>query len=189
MAYLAELAGLHIIIGAFLAGQFVRKEIMDEKLYHVIHDRFFGLSYGFLVPIFFVSLSFHLHFPHSAEFVIFTTVLILMAIVGKLVGSGLGIYPFRKSVWESTIVGFGLNGRGAVELVIASVIIKLSDNLVSEGVISEPLLTDMQFSALILMAFITTFIAPLSLKWSVMKACSRDEQTLFCNRWDKMSSR
>ena len=29
MAYLAELAGLHLIIGAFLAGQFVRKEIMD----------------------------------------------------------------------------------------------------------------------------------------------------------------
>ena len=30
MAYLAELAGLHIVIGAFLAGQFVRREIMDE---------------------------------------------------------------------------------------------------------------------------------------------------------------
>ena len=31
MAYLAELAGLHLIIGAFLAGQFIRKEIMDKK--------------------------------------------------------------------------------------------------------------------------------------------------------------
>ena len=59
MAYLAELAGLHLILGAFLAGQFVRKEIMDENIYRKIKDRFFALSYGFLTPVFFVSLSFH----------------------------------------------------------------------------------------------------------------------------------
>lgn len=185
MAYLADLAGLHIIIGAFLAGQFVRKEIMDEKMYNAIHDRFFGLSYGFLVPIFFVSLSFHLHFPSSLDFILFTTVLTLMAIVGKLVGSGLGLYFFRKSLWESIVVGCGLNGRGAVELVIASVIIKLSNKLMSQGVISEPLLTNSQFSALILMAFITTLLAPVTLKWSAMKACSKDEKALFCQRWDE----
>ena len=51
----------HIIIGAFLAGQFVRREIMDENIYETINDRFFGISYGFLVPIFFASISFHLH--------------------------------------------------------------------------------------------------------------------------------
>ena len=58
MAYFAELAGLHLVIGAFLAGQFVRREIMDSRVYDVISDRFFGISYGFLVPIFFASLSF-----------------------------------------------------------------------------------------------------------------------------------
>jgi Kef-type K+ transport system membrane component KefB len=49
MGYLAELAGLHLIIGAFLAGQFVRKEVMDKKIYDSICDRFYALSYGFLV--------------------------------------------------------------------------------------------------------------------------------------------
>ena len=68
MAYLAELAGLHLIIGAFLAGQFFRKEIMDEKIYEAISDRFYGLSYGFLVPVFFASLSFHLHFSYEWSF-------------------------------------------------------------------------------------------------------------------------
>jgi Kef-type K+ transport system membrane component KefB len=188
MAYLADLAGLHIIIGAFLAGQFVRKEIMDEKIFYAINDRFFGLSYGFLVPIFFASLSFHLHFSWSAHFIIFATVLTLVAIVGKLVGSGAGLYIFRKSIWESTVVGFGLNGRGAVELVIASVIIKLSNNLMAEGVLSEPLLTQAQFSALILMAFVTTLLAPLTLKWAAMRACDTSEKAAFCSKWDEASS-
>jgi len=185
MAYLADLAGLHIIIGAFLAGQFVRKEIMDDKIYNAIIDRFFGLSYGFLVPIFFVSLSFHLHFSAGAEFIIFTSVLTLMAMIGKVVGSGIGLYFFRKNIWESTVVGFGLNGRGAVELVIASVIMKLSNKLMAEGVISDPLLTQIQFSALILMAFITTLIAPVTLRWSAMKACSKSEKAAFCSKWDE----
>ncbi len=41
MATAAELAGLHTVRGAFLAGQFVRKEIMHEKVYNAIRDRFY----------------------------------------------------------------------------------------------------------------------------------------------------
>jgi Kef-type K+ transport system membrane component KefB len=185
MAYLAELAGLHLIIGAFLAGQFVREEIMDQKIYHAISDRFYGLSYGFLVPIFFASLSFHLHFYPEWSFVIFTAVLTLAAIFGKLVGCGIGLSFFRKNIWESVIVGFGMNGRGAVELVVASVVVKLSGELMSSGTIGEPLLTEAQFSALVMMAFITTAMAPLTLRWSVIKTCSSSEKAQFCQLWEK----
>jgi Kef-type K+ transport system membrane component KefB len=129
MAYLAELAGLHLIIGAFLAGQFVRKEIKDKKIYDAINDRFYGISYGFLVPIFFASLSFHLHFQWSWSFILFVLAVTLVAIIGKLIGSGLGLAIFKRSFWESTIVGFGMNGRGAVEVVVASIVIKLSNDL------------------------------------------------------------
>ncbi len=184
MAYLAELVGLHLIIGAFLAGQFVRKEIMDEKIYHKISDRFYGLSYGFLVPIFFASLSFHLHIHLDFSFVLFATVLTLVAIIGKLVGCGLGYAIIKRNFWESAIIGFGMNGRGAVEIVVASVVLKLSEELISSKVIGEPLLTQDQFSALILMAFITTLIAPLTLKWSILKACSSNEKTSFCVLWE-----
>jgi Kef-type K+ transport system membrane component KefB len=152
MAYLAELVGLHLIIGAFMAGQFVRKEVMDDKIYHAISDRFYGLSYGFLVPIFFASLSFHLHLNWNVSFIFFTLVLTLVAILGKLVGCGLGYAAFRRNFWESIIVGFGMNGRGAVEIVVASVILKLSGELMSAGGSAGPLLTQDQFSALILMA-------------------------------------
>jgi hypothetical protein len=80
-----------------------------------------------------------------------------------------------------------MNGRGAVELVVAVVVVKLSDRLMAAGSIAEPLLTNDQFSALILMAFITTFIAPITLKWGIQKACSRDEHAEFCMLWGKFS--
>ena len=185
MGYFAEMAGLHLVVGAFLAGQFVRREILDSKVYEVINDRFFGISYGFLVPIFFASLSFHLHLSLEPSFLIFSLVLILVAVAGKLIGCGLGAALFKYNFWESTIIGFGMNGRGAVELVIATVVLKQSQILMTKGVIDSPLLTENQFSALILMAFVTTFLAPVSLKWAVARACGSKEKAEFCDLWDE----
>ncbi len=185
MAYFAEIAGLHLIIGAFMAGQFVRKEMMEEHIYERISDRFYGLSYGFLVPIFFVSLSFHLHISWNWMFISFAAVLTIMAVLGKVVGSGLGLMFFRRDFRESMVVGFGMNGRGAVELVVAVVVVRLSNELLAAKTISEPLLTQDQFSALILMAFITTIMSPLSLKWSVIRSCKADEKAKFCQLWDR----
>ena len=185
MSYLAEIAGLHLIMGAFLAGQFVRKEIMDEKVYRKIGDRFFALSYGFLVPIFFATLSLHLNLQWSWPFALFGLAVVVAAIVGKLFGAGLGAAVFGFNRWECTMVGFGMNGRGAVELVVAAVVIKLSDELLASGAIDAPLLTETQFSALVLMAFVTTFLAPLALRWAVRRACSASDAASFCTLWDR----
>jgi Kef-type K+ transport system membrane component KefB len=185
MAYFAELVGLHLIIGAFLAGQFVRKEIMDESIYESINNQFFGISYGFLVPIFFASLSFHLHFTLNWSFALFSFVLISGAVMGKLIGCGLGAAAFKFNAWESAIIGFGMNGRGAVELVVATVVLGLSQDLMESQVITEPLLTSDQFSGLVLMAFVTTIMAPISLKLAVTKTCQSSEKAAFCELWDE----
>lgn len=189
MAAAAEMAGLHIVIGAFLAGQFVRKEIMAEKIYHAISDRFYGLTYGFLMPVFFVSLAFHIHFQWNLSFLLFALAITVVAILGKLVGCGIGALAFRYSLRESSIIGFGMNGRGAVELVIVAVVIALSDELMAQGVITVPLLTEEQFSALVLMAFITTLLAPLMLRWSVTSTCSGKEKEQFCRLWSDSEKR
>ena len=185
VGYLAEKAGLHMIIGAFLAGQFVRKEIIDKGFYQKINDRFYSLSYGFMAPIFFVSLSFHLHFQWKWHIILFTLAITFIAIIGKLIGCGAGAYIYGHKFWGSAIIGCGMNGRGAVEMVVAAVVIQLSDKLISRNTITEPLLTQDQFSALICMAFITTIIAPLSLKWTVRKYCTYDENAQFCSLWEK----
>jgi Kef-type K+ transport system membrane component KefB len=185
MAIAAELAGLHLVIGAFLAGQFVRKEIMHENVYNAISDRFYGLGYGFLMPVFFATLAFHIHFEWNLSFLFFALFITLAAILGKLIGCGLAALSFRFSMRESAIIGFGMNGRGAVELVIVAIVIELSDSLLAQGTISEPLLTETQFSALVLMAFITTLLAPLMLRWSVVKTCTGKEKDQFCQLWSE----
>jgi Kef-type K+ transport system membrane component KefB len=185
MAIAAELAGLHVVIGAFLAGQFVRKEIMHENVYNAISDRFYGLGYGFLMPVFFASLAFHLHFEWNFSFLLFAAIITVAAILGKLVGCGLGALCFRFSMRESAVIGFGMNGRGAVELVIVVIVLELSDTLLAQGTIAEPLLTEMQFSALVLMAFITTLLAPLMLRWSVVRTCTGNEKDQFCELWSE----
>ena len=183
MAFLAEKAGLHLVIGAFLAGQFVRREIMDEKIYNLISDRFFSISYGFLTPIFFATLGFHLHFEWSISFMAFALAITGVAIFGKYVGCGLGAKMVGLNNSEASIIGIGMNGRGAVELVVASVVINLSNQLLTAGVISEPLLTSDQFSALVFMAFVTTIITPVLLKWSVVRSCSSEDGASFCVLW------
>jgi Kef-type K+ transport system membrane component KefB len=189
MAYLAELAGLHLIIGAFLAGQFVRKEMMDEDVYKKIKDRFFAMSYGFLTPVFFVSLSFHLHLEWDQSFILLTLAMTFVAIIGKVIGCALGAALFGHNRRQSVIIGFGMNGRGAVELVLVAVVIQVSNQLMASNTISEPLLTNSQFSGLVMMAFITTMFAPISLKWAVGKACSKEENEAFCTLWKTAAKR
>jgi Kef-type K+ transport system membrane component KefB len=189
MAVAAELAGLHTVIGAFLAGQFVRKEIMDEKIYHAISDRFFGLSYGFLMPIFFASLAFHIHFQWNITFLFFAAAITITAILGKLIGCGIGALIFRYSMRESAVIGFGMNGRGAVELVIVAVVLELSNKMMGSGKITVPLLTENQFAALVLMAFITTLLAPLMLRWFIVKTCSGTEKEQFCQLWSEATKK
>jgi len=169
MAYIAEQAGLHLIIGAFLAGQLVRKEIIDEKIFQVIKERFYGLSFGFLLPIFFTTLAFHVKLEWDFQSLIFTMSLILAAFIGKFVGCGLGAKMSGLGTIESLTIGIGMNGRGAVELVVIGIVIKLSGDLIAEGQILQPLLTENQISSLILMVFITTLISPVLLKWSLSK--------------------
>ncbi|MBX6422105.1 cation:proton antiporter [Thermosulfurimonas sp. F29] len=180
MAFLAEEAGLHHVIGAFLAGQFVRREIMRPEVYEIIEDRFYGLSYGFLLPVFFVTLAFHLHWSLDPGFLLLTVAITAVALVGKFVGAGLGLRLFGFGFWECLVVGSGMNGRGAVEMVVAAVAMSLSRELLAQGKISTPLLTEAQFSALVVMAFVTTVLAPISLRWTAQRACRREERAEFC---------
>jgi Kef-type K+ transport system membrane component KefB len=58
----AELIGLHMILGAYLAGLFFREEVASKELIRKVEDRLYGIAYSFLGPIFFISLGFHITF-------------------------------------------------------------------------------------------------------------------------------
>lgn len=150
---LAEIAGLHIIIGAYMAGLFVREGVVSPELLTKISDRFVSITYGFLGPIFFVSLSFHVTFAIFETHLLLTLGLLLAAIVGKLVGAGSGALAGGMNSREATVVGLAMNGRGAVELVVASIGLQMG------------LINDEIFSILVFIAFVTTSLPPVSIKW------------------------
>jgi len=146
----AELIGLHIIIGAFLAGLFIREEVIDTDVFRRIEDRYYGLTYGFLGPIFFASLAFHLDFSALVTAPVFLSSIIVIAIIGKFVGSGGAALLLKRSTIESAVIGLAMNNRGAVELVIASLGLQLG------------LIDDTIFSVMVIMAFVTTMVSILT---------------------------
>jgi len=149
---LAEVSGLHIIIGAYMAGLFVREGVVSQELLTKISDRFVAITYGFLGPVFFVSLSFHVTFEIFKTHLLLTLVLLFVAIVSKLIGAGGGALVSGMNVKEATVVGLAMNGRGAVELIVASIGLQLG------------LITDEIFSILVFIAFVTTSMPPISMK-------------------------
>ncbi len=186
MGFLAEIVGLHLIIGAFLAGQFVRKEVVEPQLYRRLHDRFFNIIYGFLGPIFFVSLSFHVNLALPAADWGFLAAVVAVAVAGKVAGCGLPAVLMGRGWREAAVIGLGMNGRGAVELIVAKAVLLLSYSLIQAGTITAPLLTKSQFTILILMAFVTTLMAPISLRAAVPPLCAANDAD-FCELWRSSS--
>jgi Kef-type K+ transport system membrane component KefB len=112
----------------------------------------------------------------------FLAAVVAVAVVGKVGGCGLPVLLIRRNWREALVIGLGMNGRGAVELIVAKSVLLLSIPLLQQGVIKQPLLTDSQFTILILMAFITTLIAPVSLRVAVPPLCADSDQD-FCQLW------
>lgn len=143
---IAELLGLHAVIGAFLAGLFMQEELIDSDTFAKIEDRFYGLAYSFFGPIFFASLAFHLDFVALSQTPVLLLAMIAAGVVGKVAGSGIPAL-LRLSPTESLVTGFAMNTRGAVELIVASVGLQA-------GIIDGRV-----FSMLVSVAFITTMIS------------------------------
>jgi len=152
LGLIAEKMGLHMIIGAFLAGLFIREEILDKKTFNKIEDRIYGLSYSFLGPIFFTSLAFNLDFTAIFTRPWFLLSIILVAILGKVIGSGGMAYLQKIPARKSLLIGLAMNNRGAVELIIASIGLQ-------KGIIGQDI-----FSILLIMAFATTMFSIFAIK-------------------------
>jgi Kef-type K+ transport system membrane component KefB len=88
----------------------------------------------------------------------------------------------QRNWQEGTVIGLGMNGRGAVELIVAKAVLLLSYSLMESNVITEPLLTQSQFTILILMAFVTTLLTPISLRAIVPPLCAESDKD-FCELW------
>lgn len=145
-----ELGGVAAITGAFLAG--VGLSQARERLQHQIGEAVSFIAYGFLVPIFFVDVGLKIDlsaFPVSG--LSLALVLIVIAVVSKVGGCGLGGRLGGFNNQESLRLGVCMISRGEVGLIIASL-------GVTSGVLmpQQPL-----FQALFLVILLSTLITPI----------------------------
>lgn len=162
-AEMAELAGLHSILGAFFAGLFLREGVMEKKISHDVSNLVHNLSLGFLAPIFFVTAGFNVSLSVFQTDLVFLIVITVVATFSKIIGTAIFYLPTGNGWREGITIGSGMNGRGAVEIIIAQIGLGL-------GIITQEI-----FSILVFMAFFTTATVPVFLKWAVDWLKNRNE--------------
>jgi Kef-type K+ transport system membrane component KefB len=155
LAWMTEyLGGVAAITGAFLAGVGLRGSHLREELEAGLHR----LAYGFFVPLFLVDIGLQSNVRLlDARLALFSAVLIPMAIISKIGGSGLGAWLGRFSKWESFRVGIGMVSRGEVGLIVAGV-------EVAEGFLGAE-----EFTVVVLTVLATTLLTPIMLRWAVTR--------------------
>lgn len=152
-AYLSELFGLHSVIGAFIGGVLL-SNIPFAKIKDV-ERKISGLSYGLLVPIFFAYIGLSTNIGAVRTAGIFTILVIIMALTGKLIGGFAGSKLIGFNNHDSLIFGIGMMPRAGVELVVISVGKTLG------------LVGDETFSAIVLMVTASIIISPILLKLTI----------------------
>ena len=150
LAYLAEkLFGVADITGAYFAGLI----ICNTQRTRYIATRFNTLSYMLLSPIFFASIGIEVELPEmTSSLIAFSAVLLIVAVLTKIVGCGLGAKLCRYTTNESMQIGVGMVSRGEVALIVAS-----KGNALG-------LMSDTDFGPTIIMVIFTTIITPILLK-------------------------
>ncbi len=150
ISYISEIyVGIADITGAYLIGViFSRFSVRNE-----IVKKVNVLSYLFFSPIFFASIGLKTKFDNfSSQTFIFAIILIIVAILTKIIGAGVGAKICKFTNHEALNIGIGMVSRGEVALIVA----QKGYNL---GLIDADL-----FSPIILMVVVTTIFTPIILK-------------------------
>ncbi len=162
-AELAEVAGLHAILGSFIAGMFLRRGVLGERLQREVNQLVEDVSVGFLAPAFFVTAGFQITFDVFQTDLALLVSVVAVAAVGKILGTALFYLPTGNGWREGITIGAAMNGRGAVEIIIAGIGLE-------RGLISTEI-----FTILVFMAIATTATVPVLLKLGVEWLKRHDE--------------
>ncbi|MCI7657679.1 cation:proton antiporter [Anaerotignum sp.] len=151
LSYISEVYfGVADITGAYFAG-LILCNVTETKSY--IASKINITSYMFFSPIFFAGIGIKTVVTGmSQELIIFTIALLIVAILSKIIGCGVGAKICGFSNIDSLAIGVGMISRGEVALIVA----QKGDQA---GLISPAL-----FPAIVLVVIVTTLITPILLK-------------------------
>ena len=139
------LGGMAAITGAFLAGLMFARTPEKATIERGVH----AVAYSLFVPVFFVSIGLGINLREVSLDVLWVMLAIsVIAILGKLLGSGLGARLGGFSWKESVQLGAGMVSRGEVGLIVAAI-----------GSQAGYITAD-ELSAVVGMVVITTLVTP-----------------------------
>ncbi|MEI8006113.1 MAG: cation:proton antiporter [Bacteroidota bacterium] len=150
-ASIAELLGLHFIVGAFFGALLFPRSMFRKSEFDQVKHSTSSFTMGFLAPIFFAIMG--VQFDATAlSNGLLLTVILAVSFLSKILGGYFGARLAGFHNLKSITIGLGLNARGIMELVIANIALQ-------KGFIDIPF-----FSILVMMALLTTLITPFLLK-------------------------
>ncbi|MHC1598831.1 MAG: cation:proton antiporter [Candidatus Methanofastidiosia archaeon] len=144
LGIIGENIGLSIITGAFIGGLILGQTHLSRMLLE--HVSLFGES--FFIPIFFVTIGMQFDIGAVSSLGLFTIVLITVAIIGKVVGCGVGARISNFTGKESFAIGVAMIPRAGVELVLIKIGLEY-------GIISQDIA-----SIILTLVIVTTLITP-----------------------------
>ncbi|OGB89211.1 MAG: sodium:proton exchanger, partial [Burkholderiales bacterium RIFCSPLOWO2_12_FULL_67_210] len=139
----ADWAGLHYMVGAFLAGavmdaHWFDQDKLDQLRHHVLLV---------MMPVFFLSTGLRTNWAVGGMAVFAAAALLLVAsVVGKLLGVRLAAYVLRWAPGEASIIGWLLQTKALIMIIFANILL------------DKQIITNAAFTALLLMAVASTML-------------------------------
>lgn len=142
-AAFTEWIGIHAIFGSFIVGVAIGDSPHMREHTRVVIDQFVSFIFA---PLFFASIGLKVNFISHFNLGLVLTVL-LIACICKLAGGVLGAKWGGMPKRDAWAVGFAMNARGAMEIVLGLLALEA-------GIIRQPL-----FVALVIMAIVTSMMS------------------------------
>ena len=147
-AAFTEWIGIHAIFGAFLFGVALGDSHHLRERTRAAIEQFVSFIFA---PLFFVGIGLRVNFAQNFDLGL-VIIVIVIATVGKILGCRLGGKWSGLAPRESWAVGFGMNARGAMEIILGLLGL-------NAGVISERM-----FVALVVMAIFTSMTSGMAIQ-------------------------
>ena len=155
--------GLEPILGAFLVGVVLATEAGRAVLRPMR-----TLVLSVLAPLFLATAGLRVDLGLLGRPVVGLAALttVVLAVASKIVGGYAGARLGRLNHWESFALGSAMNGRGLVEIVVAAIGLRLG------------LLTPATYTILVLMALVSSMLAPPLLRYTMRRVDQRAAEAL-----------
>lgn len=161
---IGQALGIEALLGAFVVGIVLSQ--IPQLSPDTIH-KLESIALGIFAPVFFATAGLKVDATRLLEprLLMITVIVIGLAIVCKLVGVYLGARLIGGSDhWTAVFFGAGLNARGSIGIIIANIGLSL-------GILNQDI-----FSVIVIMAIVTSLMAPTVMKWAIMRIHPQQEE-------------